>query len=360
MLIFIGGYALYFLFLKTQAYKKWNLKINRGFMPNVSIMIPLHNEEKIIEQKLENIREISYPKEKIEIIVTDDASTDQTPTKTQTFKEKNKELNIKLIRNNSRLGKAKALNAALPSCKNDIIIVSDADCFWPSDILLKALPYLSDASVGAITGRGLIKNAHKSWLTQEERYYTGAMSLLRLGESKIHSTLRFEGGFCAYKRGVIDEFDSESGADDSGTALNIVQKGYRTILIPQATFFTDFPENLRDKIKVKTRRASQLIWIWIKCLKLLVKRRLSLPKKIAIPEIFLFLLNPVVFVALTVTTVIAFFAYPILLISFALILAALNLIPIVRGYFLELIQSNIILFYSLISYFKGKKYTQWD
>lgn len=329
-------------------------------MPDVSILIPMHNEEKIIEQKLENIRKISYPKDKVELILVDDASTDQTCAKIKAFQDKNKELNIRLIRNNSRAGKTKVLNAALPSCKNDVIIVSDADCFWFPDIMLEALPYLSDPSVGAITGLGLIKNAHKSWLTQGENYYTGAMSLLRLGESKIHSTLRFEGGFCAYKKCAFDKFDSESGSDDSGTALKIVQRGYRTIFIPQATFTTDFPEHLRDKIRVKIRRASQLMWIWIKCLKLLVKRRLSLPKIIAIPEIFLFVFNPVVFVALVATTFIAVFAYPIILIPFVLILFALSLISTVRGYFLELVQSNIIMFYSLISYFRGKKYIVWD
>jgi len=357
---FVAGYALYFFFLRLQANKQWNLKINQSFMPSVSILIPTHNEEKVIEQKLENIRKISYPKDKIEVILADDASTDRTCEKVQEFNDKNKELNIHLVRHNPRVGKSKVLNAALPSCNNDIIIVSDADCFWTPNILLEALPHLFDPSVGAITGHGIIKNAHESWLTQGENYYTGAMSMLRLGESKIHSTLRFEGGFCAYKKCALNEFDSESGSDDSGTALKIVQKGYRTIFIPQATFITDFPEHLVKKIRVKIRRANQLMWIWIECLKLLFKRRLSLPKKIAIPEIFLFVFNPVIFVALVATTFIVFLAYPTLLISFVLILLALNMASKVRGYFLELVQSNIIMVYALICYFKGKKYTVWN
>ena len=359
-LVFVGAYALYFLFLRIQARKPWNVKINQNFMPAVSILIPAHNEENFIKQKLENVSKISYPKQKIEVILSDDASTDKTPTRIQEFIDNNKELDIKVSRQSSHMGKSKALNAALPLCKNDIVVVSDADSFWPSDILLTALPYLFDPCVGAITGHGLIRKAHKSWLTLGEKHSGGAMSLLRLGESKIHSTLRFEGGFCAYKKCAFEKFDIESGSDDSGTALTIIQKGYRTIFVPQATFMTDFPEDLSSKIRVKTRRATQLMWIWIKCLKLLVRRRLLLPKVIAIPEIFLFVFNPSLFVALVTTTFIMLFACPILLIPFILLLFAINLNSTVKSYFLELVQSNIILFYSLISYLRGKRYIAWN
>jgi len=238
--------------------------------------------------------------------------------------------------------------------------VSDADCFWPSDILLKALPYLSDPTIGAITASGAIDNPGQSWVTRGEANYLKTMRLLRLGESKIYSTIRFEGGFCAYKRRAFEKFDCESGSDDSGTALYVVQNEFRAIFVPEATFTTDFPDRLKDKIKAKTRRANHLMWLWIKCLKLLLKGRLFLPKRIAIPEIFLFIFNPMVFLALIVVTLVTILLYPFLLIPWILVLLAVSIVPPIRSYFIEITLNNFILFYSLLLCIRKRKFVAWD
>jgi cellulose synthase/poly-beta-1,6-N-acetylglucosamine synthase-like glycosyltransferase len=329
-------------------------------MPAVTILVPVHNEEEIVESKLENIAEVSYPKEKMEVIVADDASTDGTLTKVYEFKRRYPRLDIKVVKQNPRVGKSGVLNAALPACTNDVIVVSDADSFWPSDILIKALPYLSDPMIGAVTGSGIVENPDRSWVTEGETNYLKSISLLRLGESKIHSTVRFEGGFCAYKRSAFEKFDYESGSDDSGTALYVVQKGFRTIFVPEATFKTRFPEDLKGKIRVKIRRANHLIWLWIKCLKLLVRGRLFLPRRIAIPEIFLFIFNPVVFFALMVVTLVTVVLYPIFSIPLVIVLSAASMIPVIRSYFIEITLDNLILFYSLISCIRRKKFVAWD
>ena len=358
--VFAGGYGIYFAYLRFCATKPWRLKIDENFMPAVTILVPVHNEEEIIESKLENISKVSYPKEKMEIILADDASKDGTLTKVYEFKKRYPLLNIKVVKQNSRVGKAGVLNAALPASTSDIIVVSDADSFWPSDILHKALPFLSDPRIGAITGSGILENPRGSWVTRGETKYLKSTSILRLGESKIHSTIRFEGGFCAYKRSAFQKFDCESGSDDSGTALSVVQKGFRTIFVPEARFITKFPESLKGKTKVKIRRANHLIWLWIKSLSLLLKGRLLLPKRIAIPEIFLFVFNPVVFFALLAITLVTVILYPIFLVPLVVVLFVASLIPTMRSYLIEVTLDNIILFYSLISCIKRKKIVAWD
>jgi len=358
--VFAGGYGVYFAYVKFRAAKPWGLKIDWDFLPAVTILVPAHNEESVIELKLKNIAEVSYPKEKMEVVVADDASTDGTLAKVYEFKRRHPELNVKVVEQNPRVGKARVLNAALPACENDVIVVSDADCFWNSDILRKALPYLSDPTVGAVTGYGVIENWSDSWVTKGETKYLKLGSSIRLGESKIHSTIRFEGGFCAYKRNAFKEFDYESGADDSGTALSIVQNGYRTIFVPEARFTTKFPQDLRGKFRVKKRRANQLIRLWIKSLKLLQEGRLRLPKKIAVPEIFLFLINPIIFLTLVIVTLIMVVVYPIYLIPLVILLFSVGISPKARSYLIEAIIGNITLFYSLVLYLQGKKFVTWD
>jgi len=359
-LAFAGGSYFYLAYTRLYATRPWKIRIDEDFQPAVTVLIPIHNEEKIIKSKLENINEVFYPREKMEVILADDASTDGTLREVYSLGEIYSNLKIKVVRQNLRVGKARVLNAALPASTNDIIIVSDADSFWAPDMLQKALPYLSDPTVGAITGSGILENPRVSWVTKGEVFYLRSMSLLRLGESKIHSTIRFEGGFCAYKRSAFQKFDCESGSDDSGTALNVVQNGFRTIFVPEARFVTKFPEGLKGKIKVKIRRASHLIWLWIKSLTLLLKGRLLLPKRIAIPEIFLFIFNPIIFVALLNITFVTAIIYPILFVPLVVVLFVATLIPTVRSYLIEITLDNVIIFYSLISCVKRKKIVAWD
>jgi len=355
-----GTFGIYFAYTKKYANKSWRLNIDKDFQPKITILVPVHNEEKLIESKLQNIKNVSYPKEKIELIVADDASTDATLTKVQSFIKQHPELNVNVVPLSPRGGKAKALNKALVVSSNDIIVVSDVDTFWPKTILSKALPYLSEPNVGGITGWGINKNEKQSWVTRAESNYLNLMFLLRLGESRIYSTIRFEGGFCAYKRNAFTQFDCDSGADDSGTALQIVQNGFRTILVPEAIFVTDFPSQLKDKIKIKIRRASQLTALWVKCLKLLFDGRLILPKRIAVFEVFLSIFNPVLFLVLVGVTFAIVIVYPLLLMTLALVLLLMGIIPKTRNYLVEGVLDHFILFYALVLHLQKKKFTAWD
>lgn len=360
LMVFSGTYLVYFAYVRKYAKKPWKLRIDRNFQPEISILVPVHDEERSIESKLRNIMDVSYPKEKIEVIVADDASEDKTLMKVKDFMERNPELTVEVIRQNSRAGKSAALNKALAFSTSSIVIVSDADTQWPSDILQKALPYLSNPKVGAITGRGVNRNTDQSWVTEAENTYLQLTSLLRLGESKIHSTIRFEGGFCAYKRNAFEKFDIETGADDSGTALEVVQNDYRAILVPEAIFYTEFSTRLVGKLKIKARRANQLMSLWVKCFKLLLKKRLLLPKRIAVPETMLFVFNPIILLALIVTGLATVIFFPFSLFSLAILLFVVGLMLFARRMFFEMLIDNLILLYALITFMFGRRYVAWE
>jgi cellulose synthase/poly-beta-1,6-N-acetylglucosamine synthase-like glycosyltransferase len=322
-------------------------------------LVPTHNEEKIIEHKLENIKSTIQLYNNYEVIVVDDASEDATLENVKCFMEKNPDLNLRIIGQNLHVGKSAVLNRAIDSCTGEVIIVTDADTFWPSDILQKALPYLSDPSVGAITGRGVNRNKFRSWVTKSEDIYLQLTSMLRLGESKIHSTIRFEGGFCAYKRKSFEKFDCETGSDDSGTALEVVQNGFRAIMVPEAVFYTDFPLNISSKVKIKFRRANQLIGLWIKCLKLMIKGELHLPKKIAMPEVMLFIINPLIFMALIFTTFLVVALSPLSYFTLSLVALVTVLLIFAKEVFIEALLDNLILFCALLSFIFGLRYMAW-
>ncbi|MFQ6127249.1 MAG: glycosyltransferase, partial [Candidatus Heimdallarchaeota archaeon] len=195
-LVFFGVPSLYLLYLRRVASKPWNLNIDRKYDPPITIIIPTHNEEKTIGFKLENLCKVEYPKEKMQIILIDDASTDNTIKEVFKFLNLHPELNVELLNETERRGKSAVLNLALKRAKHDIIVMSDADAFWNSKILIETLPYLADPLVGAVIGRQKILNSNQSWITKiEETYLNLTFEIIRLGESKIHSTIIFHGLF---------------------------------------------------------------------------------------------------------------------------------------------------------------------
>jgi biofilm PGA synthesis N-glycosyltransferase PgaC len=358
--VFVGCYLLYFAYLRRRAKGYWGFEIDSQFCPSVSIIVPAFNEEKLIQGKLENLKEISYPKDKMEVILVDDASTDQTLAKTEEFVGENPELQVKILHQARRQGKANALNAALNACSAGIIIVTDADTLLPADILSKTLPYMSNPTIGALSGVGEPRNPVQSWVANAEKNYLKMMSIWRLGESKIHSTFRFEGCLCAFRRNAFQEFDSESGADDSGTALRIIQNGFRAILVPEARIPAHVPHKMIDSTRAKTRRAVQLAGLWAQCLRLLVTKRLKLPKKIAIPEIFLSLFMPFIFVALVGLTFLLLAYYPIPIAVFVAALCLACIAPKVRSFLVRGILDQFILFYAILLYVRKKRFVIWD
>lgn len=220
--VFLGISGIYYLYMKNKASKPWNLNIDENYKPSISILVPIRNEEKTIKLKLENLRKVTYPTDKVETILVNDASTDKTLDEINDFVKRNNGFDMKVLNRTEHRGKTSSLNFALKHAKGEIIVLSDADCFWPADVLMKALPYLSDSNVGAVAGRELLLNPQVSWNIKAELFYDSTVQSIRIGESKVHSTIFFQGGFAAYKRALLDEFDNET--DDSGTAFNIVQK----------------------------------------------------------------------------------------------------------------------------------------
>jgi cellulose synthase/poly-beta-1,6-N-acetylglucosamine synthase-like glycosyltransferase len=360
LVIFSASYAGYFAYVRREAKKPWNLKDDKNYQPFVSVLVPAHDEEDIIEKKLENIALVSYPKQKIEVIVVDDGSEDKTLMKAENFASHHPELRVKIVKQNPRVGKSAALNSALPLVENSIVVVSDADTFWYSDIFEKALPYMADPTVGAITGRGINENTDESWITKAEGTYLNLTTLIRVGESKIHSTIRFEGGFCAYKKDAFRAFDCETGSDDSGTALDIVQHNRRAILLPDVVFSTSFPATFSGKFRTKVRRAVQLIGLWLKCLKLMFHGQLVLPKKIAVPEIMLFIFNPLFFLLMLASAIGMVVVAPLSLISVIILVSVGALLVFARRVFVEVFIDNLVLLYALVSLVFGRRYTAWQ
>lgn len=351
-----GPSAFLFWYMRASSRRQWTTKIDSNYKPKLSILVPTYNEESVILLKLKNLNRVEYPRDLMEIIIVDSNSSDKTVEVARRFLSNTPKVKAKIVVERARKGKSHALNWALNFCEGDVIIVSDVDCFWPSDILEKAIPFLSDPRVGAISGPKILLNSNETWVTKVEEKYLQTANVLRLGESKSGSTLFFEGGFSAFKKEVLERFDPyNTGSDDCGTLISVIEKNFRAILVPEAEFYSAFPTSFRGKVGIKSRRANQLVRVFRKYLSLIVLRKLDLTKKTIVPNIMLYLFSPITFVAFMTLTVVLIFNFPFLLLALMLLV-----VPTFRFYFYELVESNFLLVASIVGVSLGKKFSIWN
>lgn len=351
----IGIAGFHFVYMSRMAKKPWSLKLDKNYLPKVSIIIPTYNEAEIINFKLRNLVRVSYPKSLLQYIVVDSNSDDDTLQIAGDFAKQHPNLDF-LILSLDEKGKSVALNLALRYAKGDVVVVSDADCFYPRDILRKALRHLSDPKVGAISGPKMLMNCGGSNVARTEERYLGLMNLVKLGESKLGFTTLFEGGFSAYKKQLLSSFDPyKTGSDDCGSIITLAEKDYSALFVPEAMFFTTFPTTWKERLRMKIRRANQLVRVFKKYLFLLLQRRIGATKRVILTNIFIYIFGPLFFALFLSVTIMVFIVYPYL----AVILLVL-FVPKVGSMLIEVIQSYLVLFFSLFMVALKKKFLVWS
>jgi biofilm PGA synthesis N-glycosyltransferase PgaC len=356
------------LLLPPIVYYIWMLKIqkhdvstNYDYQPDVSLIVPTYNEAAVIEKKLENIQELDYPENKLQVILIDSASEDGTLEVCKAFLAKtNFRFPITLLSEKERLGKSHALNFALKHADGEIIATSDADSFWEKSTLKKAASYFADPSVGAVTGKEELTNIQKSVHTMSEGLYRKFYYTLRRGESILHSTLIFQGELTLYRKTAFGEFEDKPGySDDIGTIINIASSGYRCIFVPEAVFYDTAAYSLGGRLRVKSRRAEHLISGIVKSIRLKIKARLPIMWRIVLFNFYLHIISPILlFAALLATTIIYFLAFNSL--WFLGFLPLLLLVKKPRVFAVSYITSNLALILGLIPLITRRRSSVWQ
>lgn len=222
----------------------------REFFPKVSIVIPAHNEEKIISKKLDNCFSLNYPFDKLEIILVLDACTDNTKLIALQYKDKG----IKVVEQKERKGKIAALNIAVPQAKSDIIVFSDANAAYNKESIKELVANFFDSKVGCVCGE--LKYIRRKERNTGESIYASYWSYekwLRRRESRLGSLLVANGAIYAIRRELFTPID-EDLSDDFVNPIMIKSKSFDVIHEPQAvaTEFvtTTFREEFNRKVRI--------------------------------------------------------------------------------------------------------------
>ena len=237
------------IFAYHRIYRKQRLyygSIQDSELPPVSILIPMYNEEQVLEYVLDALLECDYPKELMEIIPINDNSTDKTKELLDKY-EKKYDI-IKPIHRHSELrGKVAGLNDALKIVKNEIILVFDAD-YRPSKELINQLVLaFKDPEAGAVMGRVIPHNASTNWLTRLlnlER--SGGYQADQQARYNLRTVPQYGGTVGGFRKSLVLEeggFDARVLAEDTELTFRLFTKGWKVIYANSAECYEEVPEN---------------------------------------------------------------------------------------------------------------------
>jgi cellulose synthase/poly-beta-1,6-N-acetylglucosamine synthase-like glycosyltransferase len=202
-------------------------------LPALSFIIPAYNEERDLPAKLENLEELEYPKELLEVLFVSDGSTDGTNRILSAAEGSN----VRVLYLPIRGGKASAVNQAVEQARHRILVLSDAATLFAPDALRKLVRHFADPQVGVVCGALQFHGSLES--RQTEGVYWRYEGMLRLMESRLGVTLTASGAIYALRRGCFIPLPTNTLVEDLVVPMNARKLGYRVLYDPDARA-TDF------------------------------------------------------------------------------------------------------------------------
>jgi cellulose synthase/poly-beta-1,6-N-acetylglucosamine synthase-like glycosyltransferase len=266
-----SGYRFYTI----SSSKKIDILKEMTEFPSVSILIPAHNEEKVIGKTVKAMLSLNYPEDKFEVIVINDNSSDDTGKILEELKKTYSNKNLRIITTDKITGgkgKSNALNIGYQNSKSDYIVVYDADN-TPEKLALRYLVYAitNSKDLGAVIGKFRTRNKYKNILTRFINIETLSFQwMAQAGRWQLFRLCTIPGTNFIIRRSVIEAlggWDIHAIAEDTEISFRIYKMGYRIGFMPLAVTWEQEPEKLRVWFKQRTRWAKGNVYVLLKYLK---------------------------------------------------------------------------------------------
>lgn len=219
---------------------------------SITVLVPMHNEEKVIASSFEALRRCDYPRDKFEVIAINDHSTDRTREIVESYLARAREeagqwpILTALHRYSGARGKQHAINDALKIAKGDIVLIFDADYIPPVGILRSLSICFTDPQVGAVMGRVVPINAGANLLTRLE-------DLERSGGYQVDQQARYNLGLVPQYGGTVGGFRKDlvlalggfKGnviAEDTELTYRLLLNGWKVAYANRAECYEEAPE----------------------------------------------------------------------------------------------------------------------
>ncbi|WP_271002489.1 glycosyltransferase family 2 protein [Listeria seeligeri] len=274
IILIVAGYVYY---LKNEARKTPDIPED---VPFISVMVPAHNEGKVIVKTVESLLAFDYPKDRYEIIVINDNSSDNSAELLEAIQAKNPARQLKVINTDNVTGgkgKSNALNIGFAESRGEYIAIYDADN-TPERQALRILvgEITNDAKLGAVIGKFRTRNRNASWLTRFINIETLSFQwMAQAGRWALFKLCTIPGTNFIVRRSLLEAiggWDVKAVAEDTEISFRIYMMGYRIKFQSKAVTWEQEPQTLPVWFKQRSRWAKGNIYVILKNVPLLFKR----------------------------------------------------------------------------------------
>jgi cellulose synthase/poly-beta-1,6-N-acetylglucosamine synthase-like glycosyltransferase len=243
------------------------------FLPSFSIVVPVKNEAKVVGRLFAALSNLSYPADKVEIVVVEDGSTDDTLEACRRLASAHE--NVKVLQRTFSNGKSSALNYGLQHSEGDIVAVFDADSVPASDALLKVVKYFDDPTVAAVQGRTMTINSEENMLTQFISYEEAVWCEAYLrGKDSLGLFVHLKGSCQFIRRDVLERlegFNESMLSDDMEFSAKLAYNEYKIRYGGDVCAWQESPASVKTLFKQRTRWFRGTMEVAFKYSKLMTK-----------------------------------------------------------------------------------------
>ena len=248
--IIVYSYLLYpaLLTVFAKLFSRPVVSKNDDHLPEIGVLVPAYNEEKVIARKIENILSMDYPPEKISVWVGSDCSDDKTDEIVSAFTDPR----VHFWRSPKRGGKTGIINGLAPQIQSEIILLTDANTMHRPDCLKAMAKHFGDTAVGGVAGH--IEHKITDGNENAETVYRSFESYQKVLEGKLHSTISAFGGSYAIRKKLFQPIPENAYSnDDVLIPMNIIRQGYRIIYEIDAVSEEDMTEEVSSEFQRRVR-----------------------------------------------------------------------------------------------------------
>ena len=270
-----------FTILSSRTDNKEKYPVVQEYLPEVLILIPCRDEVEMIPDLCRTLIQVDYPREKYQVVLIDDGSTDGTGESMQELASQRPGWNVLSLPRNT--GKSSALNAALAQFPfGEIIYIFDADHRPDSEVIQRAVRYFEDPKVAGVSGFTKVSNP----IASPSAYYSTVESYINQlvtmrAKDRLGLAPALLGSNCGYRRNILIEcggFRKDAFSEDSDLTVAFYNAGYIVRFAEDAVSYQQVPQSIRGYLKQHIRWGRGLNDVAkVHSLDLLRNQKLSLP-----------------------------------------------------------------------------------
>jgi lipopolysaccharide/colanic/teichoic acid biosynthesis glycosyltransferase/glycosyltransferase involved in cell wall biosynthesis len=231
--------------------------------PSLAIIVPAYQEARFIEQKIDNLAALEYPRDLLTIIIGCDGCTDATEVlaRQASIRHRLAGIDIRVVSFSQNRGKVAVINDLVSACGSDIVALSDVSAMIPADAGLKAARHFADETVGVVCGTYALESAEPA-----ERIYWAHQTRIKADEAAVACPMGAHGAFYLFRRKLWRRLAADTINDDFVLPMSIICGGSRAVY-DRSLVATEFDQSsarqdFRRRERIGAGNMQQTLRLW--------------------------------------------------------------------------------------------------